>query len=115
MAHGEGEPVGTFSSATQPNPPAALFWAVTAYNITDGTMPETDQLLPSTNGYYDIPKKDDGSFDIWFGPQKPEGVVDAAFIKTIPGRNFLVCLRLYGAEDAFYDQTWKPNDVEKVD
>ncbi|MFO1043328.1 MAG: DUF1214 domain-containing protein [Planctomycetaceae bacterium] len=33
-----------------PDPPAALFWAVTAYNITDGTMPETPQLLPSING-----------------------------------------------------------------
>ncbi|WP_435608358.1 hypothetical protein [Pseudomonas knackmussii] len=30
------------------------------------------------------------------------------------GRNFLVALRLYGTEDAFYDQTWKPDDVVKV-
>jgi hypothetical protein len=30
-----------------PNPPAALFWAATAYNITDGTMTETPQLMPS--------------------------------------------------------------------
>lgn len=97
------------------NPPAGLFWAVTAYNVTDGTMPETDQLLPSTNGYYDIPQNDDGSIDIWLGPEQPEGVADSAFIKTVPGRNFLVCLRLYGAEDAFYDQTWKPDDLVKVE
>ncbi|MDO6708137.1 DUF1254 domain-containing protein [Photobacterium sp. 1_MG-2023] len=94
--------------------PAALFWAVTAYNITDGTMPETDQLLPSTNGYYDIPKNKDGSIDIWFGPSKPKDVVDAAFIQTVPGRDYLVALRLYGAMDAFYDQTWKPDDIVKV-
>lgn len=96
------------------NAPAALFWAVTAYNVTDGTMPETKQLLPSTNGYYNIPKQADGSIEIWFGPQKPDGVADAAFIQTIPGRDFLVALRLYGAEDAFYDQTWKPDDIVKV-
>ena len=94
-----------------PNPPAALFWAVTAYNITDGTMPETDQLLPSTNGYYNIPKNSDGSIDLWFGPNKPDGVDDAAFIKTVPNRNFLVALRLYGTEDGFYDQTWVPDDL----
>ncbi len=47
----------TYKLHLPPNPPAALFWAVTAYNITDGTMPETDQLLPSTNGYYNLPKK----------------------------------------------------------
>ncbi|MGQ7246311.1 DUF1254 domain-containing protein [Halomonas sp. V046] len=105
----------TYRLTLPPDPPAALFWAVTAYNVTDGTMPETDQLLPSTNGYYDIPQNDDGSIDIWFGPEQPEGVDDAAFIKTVPGRNFVACLRLYGAEDAFYDQTWKPSDLTKVE
>ncbi len=54
----------TYKLHLPPNPPAALFWAVTAYNITDGTMPETDQLLPSTNGYYNIPKNSDGSIDL---------------------------------------------------
>jgi hypothetical protein len=104
----------TYRLHLPPNPPAGLFWAVTAYNITDGTMPETEQLLPSTNGYYDIPQNEDGSLDIWFGPEKPEGVADTAFIQTIPGRNFVVALRLYGAEHAFYDQTWKPDDFVKV-
>ncbi|WP_424221546.1 DUF1254 domain-containing protein [Buttiauxella gaviniae] len=104
----------TYKLHLPPNPPASLFWAVTAYNITDGTMPETDQLLPSTNGYYDLPKNPDGSIDIWFGPNKPEGVSDNAFIKTLAGRNFLVALRLYGTEDAFYDQTWIPDDVVQV-
>lgn len=78
----------TYKMHLPPNPPASLFWAVTAYNVTDGTMPETDLLLPSTDGYYDIPTNADGSIDIWFGPGRPEGVVDAAFIKTVPGRNF---------------------------
>lgn len=104
----------TYKLRLPPNAPAALFWAVTAYNVTDGTMPETKQLLPSTNGYYSIPKQSDGSLEIWFGPEKPSGVADAAFIQTIPGRNFLVALRLYGAEDAFYDQTWKPDDITKM-
>ncbi|MDO6406477.1 hypothetical protein CTZ24_24210 (plasmid) [Pantoea phytobeneficialis] len=104
----------TYKLHLPPNPPAALFWAVTAYNVTDGTMPETDQLLPSTNGYYDLPKNQDGSIDIWFGPAKPDGVADNAFIKTIKGRNFLVALRLYGTEDGFYDQTWVPDDLIKT-
>jgi hypothetical protein len=104
----------TYKLHLPPNPPAALFWAVTAYNITDGTMPETPQLLPSTNSYYDIPKNADGSVDIWFGPKKPDGVADAAFIQTVPGRNFLAALRLYGSGVEFFDQTWKPDDVVKV-
>lgn len=104
----------TYKMRLPPNPPAGLFWAVTAYNITDGTMPETKQLLPSTNGYYDIAKQSDGSIEIWFGPEKPQDVADNAFIQTIPGRNFLATVRLYGTENAFYDQTWKPDDLVKV-
>jgi hypothetical protein len=104
----------TYKLRLPPNPPAALFWAVTAYNITDGTMPETEQLLPSTNGYYDVPQKRDGSIEIWFGPKQPPGVADSAFIQTVPERNFLVALRLYGSGVEFYDQTWKPDDVVKV-
>ncbi len=84
--------------------PAGLFWATTAYNVT---MPETEQLLPSTNGYYDIPHNTDGSIDIWFGPRKPDGVADAAYVQTIPDRHFIVALRLYGTEVA---STTRPGD-----
>jgi hypothetical protein len=97
-----------------PGIPAALFWAVTIYNITDGSMPETDQLLPSRNGYDLTAKSADGSIEIHIGPSKPAGVADANFLKTVPGRDFLVCVRLYGSETEFYDQTWKPDDVVKV-
>lgn len=93
--------------------PAKAFWAVTAYNVTDGTMPETDQLMPSRNGYENTVKSKDGSIDIYFGPKKPKGVSDTNFIKTVVGRDFLVCLRLYGADVAFFDQTWKPDNVVK--
>lgn len=76
-------------------------------------MPETEQLLPSTNGYYDLPKNKDGSIDIWFGPKQPDGMADAAFIQTVPKRHFLVALRLYGTGVVFYDQSWKPCDLVK--
>lgn len=64
---------------------------------------------------YDIPKNEDGSIDIWFGPSKPQDVADAAFIQTVPGRDFIAALRLYGARAEFYDQTWKPDDIVKVE
>jgi hypothetical protein len=98
-----------------PHPPAALFWAVTAYNITDGTMPETPQLLPSINGFNDVATNQDGSIDLCFGPAKPANAPDANWIQTVEGRNFLVALRLYGTGVEFFDQTWKPDDVVKVE
>ena len=97
-----------------PDPPAALFWAVTAYNVTDGTMPETPQLLPSINGFNEVTKNQDGSIDLWFGPEKPAAAPAANWIQTVRGRNFIAALRLYGTGVEFFDQTWKPDDVVKV-
>lgn len=97
-----------------PNPPAALFWAVTAYNITDGTMPETPQLLPSINGFNNVEKNSDGSIDIYFGTEKPAVAPKSNWIQTVPKRNFLAALRLYGTGVEFFDQTWKPDNLVKV-
>jgi hypothetical protein len=48
----------TYKLYTPPNPPAALFWAATAYNITDGTMTEAPQLLPSIHSMNKIAKNE---------------------------------------------------------
>lgn len=97
-----------------PHPPAALFWAVTAYNITDGTMTAAPQLMPSINGFNDVAKNDDGSIDIYFGPEKLAAAPQSNWIQTVKGRNFLAALRLYGTGVEFFDQSWKPDDVVKV-
>jgi hypothetical protein len=68
-----------------PNPPAALFWAVTAYNVTDGTMTAAAQLMPSINGMNKVTKNSDGSIDLYFGPQKPPGAPDSNWIQTTEG------------------------------
>src|SRR5215813_13617663 len=104
----------TYKLHLPPNPPAALFWAVTAYNITDGTMVEAPQLMPSINGFNKVATNGDGSVDLWFGPAKPAAAADSNFIQTVSGRNFLAALRLYGTGVEFFDQTWKPDDVVKM-
>ena len=96
------------------DPPAALFWAVTAYNITDGTMTSTPQLLPSINAMNQLTTNPDGSVDLYFGPTKPAASPASNWIQTDKGRDFLVALRLYGTGTEFYDQTWKPDDVVKL-
>jgi hypothetical protein len=104
----------TYKLHLPPDPPATLFWAVTAYNVTDGTIPETPQLLPSINGFKKVATNSDGSVDLWFAPEKPGAAPESNWIRTVSGRNFLVALRLYGTGVAFFDQTWKPDDVVKV-
>ena len=94
--------------------PAKLFWAVTAYNITDGTMPETSQPFPGKNGYDKLVKNKDGSVDLYFGPTKPEAAPESNWIQTIEGRDWLAGLRLYGSAVEFFDQTWIPDDIVKL-
>jgi hypothetical protein len=94
--------MNTYGLHLPPNPPAALFWAVTAYNITDGTMVEAPQLLPSINGFNKVTTNGDGSIDLWFGPSKPASAPQSNFIRTVSGRNFLVALRLYGTGVALF-------------
>lgn len=104
----------TYKLHLPPNPPAKLFWAVTAYNITDGTMVEAPQLMPSINGFNKVATNNDGSVDLWFGPSKPDRAPETNWIQTVNGRNFLVTVRLYGTGVEFFDQSWKPDDVVKV-
>jgi hypothetical protein len=52
--------------------------------------------------------------DLWFGPERPADVQDSNWIQRVSDRNFLVALRLYGTGVEFFDQTWKPDDVVKV-
>jgi hypothetical protein len=96
------------------DPPAKLFWAVTLYNVTDSTMPETPQLLPSINQFDKVARNEDGSLDLHFAPARPGGVPASNWIQTVEARAFLCCIRFYGTAIEFYDQTWKPDDVVKV-
>jgi hypothetical protein len=104
----------TYKLHLPPGIPAVLFWAVTIYNPADGTMPVTGQPFPGLGQRDNPPLNADGSVDIYFGPAKPQGVSEKSWIQTLPGKAFLVGLRLYGSAAAFFDQTWIPGDLVKL-
>ena len=54
----------------------------------------------------------DGTTDIYFGPKSPgEG---KNWLATVPGKGWFSIFRLYGPKQAFFDLTWKLDDIEKV-
>ena len=59
------------------------------------------------------PGNDDGSIDIYMGPEAPAGY-ESNFIRTIPGKGFFFLFRLYSPTQAYFDQSWKLNDVERL-
>ena len=52
------------------------------------------------------------------GPQAERSVKEGAetpvWLATLPDKGFFVILRLYGPTKTFFDKTWKPSDLEKL-
>jgi hypothetical protein len=92
--------------------PAKLFWSVTAYDAENASGLDNGQPFPSINQMDKPPTNADGSTDIYFGPTSPGAGKN--WVATVPGKGFFVVLRLYGPTKAFFDQAWKPGDIEKL-
>ena len=61
-----------------------------------------------------VKANEDGSYTIWFGPKALEGHEDN-WVQTVPGKGYMVLLRLYGPLQPWFDKTWKPGDFELVE
>jgi len=96
------------------NVPAKNFWSVVAYDPQTRSELQTGQPWPSKNNQRDkLVKNADGSVDLYFGPNSPKGK-ESNWIETVPGKGWFTILRLYGPQEAWYDKTWKPSDIEIV-
>jgi hypothetical protein len=103
----------TYKLNIPPNVPAKRFWEITVYDNQTRCMLQTDQRLPGvTSQDDDIVQNDDGSFDIYFGPEKPEG--DVNWVQTLPGKGWNVLWRIYGPTQVWYDKEWRPGEIEQV-
>ena len=56
---------------------------------------------------------DDGSVDIYFGPEAPKGK-ENNWIQTNKDNSFFVYLRLYGPDTPYFDQSWPMTPIKKV-
>jgi hypothetical protein len=55
----------------------------------------------------------DGTTDLYFGPEAPQGRA-ANWRATVRGGGYFVILRLYGPTEANINPSWKPGDMETV-
>jgi hypothetical protein len=95
------------------NVPAANYWSFVAYDADTRSLLDNGQPFPSIASNSNLKLNADGSADIWFGPTAPKDA-SANWIKTVPGRGWCGGFRLYGPTQAFFDKTWKPDDIVKV-
>jgi hypothetical protein len=98
-----------------PKIPARDFWSVIVYDKLTFLMISTDQIWPSV--YSSCEKllvNKDGSVEVWFGPHAPAGK-ENNWIKTIPGKGWIMILRLYGPMEPWFNKEWKTGAIEEVE
>ena len=105
----------TYKLNIPPNPPVKDFWAVTMYDTQTRSQLQTDQQFPTLGSQTEGLKKNaDGSYDIYFAPKAPKGQ-EGNWLQTIPGKSWWIGLRMYGPEQPWIDQTWRPGEIELVE
>ncbi len=103
-----------YSLHIEPNPPAANFWSITVYDIKNRLIIQNESRRADLSSRSEaLVTNSDGSVDLYFGPKAPKGK-ENNWIQSNKGQSFFVYLRLYGPEQAYFDQTYPMNKIEKI-
>ena len=96
--------------------PAKDFWSIVVYDPQTRSMLQTPRTTrPSLSSQIgEVVPNLDGSTTIYFGPEAPGGR-EANWIQTVPGKGWFTILRLYGPLRSWFDESWRPGEIERVD
>ena len=99
------------------NVPAENFWSIVVYDAETRSMINNGvQPLPAIRSLDSekLLQNEDGSYDVYFGPESPEGY-ENNWVKTNEGDGFFVYMRFYSPTEAYYDKSWQLPEVEKIE
>lgn len=95
--------------------PAKAFWSFTVYDNQTRSLLETGQRTAGVDSLSPaLALNPDGSATVWFGPTPPPGR-EGNWVQTMPGKGWNVLLRLYGPLEPWFDQSWRPGDIIRVE
>lgn len=98
-----------------PGIPVKDFWSILVYDPQTRSMLQTDRRFPSVSSQKPgLVVDPDGAVDVFFGPVPPAGR-EANWVQTLPGKGWFAALRLYGPLDPWFDKTWRPGEIERLD
>ncbi len=102
----------TYRLHVPPDIPAGNFWSVLVYDSLSRSELQNGQPFPSVSSYGDPVRNADGSIDIVFSPDAPAQKTN--WIKTVPGKGWFAMFRFYSPKEAYFDKSWKLEDVQPV-
>jgi hypothetical protein len=98
-----------------PNIPAKDNWSFALCDNQTRSCLQTHERFPSVNSFdKGLVTNPDGSTDVWFGPNLPDGVPEANWAQTVPRKGWNMLFRLCGPLDPWFDKTWRVGEVELV-
>ncbi len=95
------------------NAPVEQYWSVTAYDRQTHALIKNMPRASRSSQIPQMQKNGDGSTDVYFGPNAPEGKA-SNWVPTDPARKFELMFRLYAPTKALFEKTWVLPDVGPV-
>ena len=96
-----------------PNPPAKQFWSITLYDVDTRCLINNEQQIADRSSRMDLLTNEDGSVDLYFGPEAPEGK-EQNWIPTVPNQGFFAYLRFYAPLEPYFERSWPLPDIEQI-
>ena len=87
---------------------------MTVYDIGSRTLIDNPQRKADLSSRQDLKKNPDGSVDLYFGPSAPTGF-ENNWVQTLPGKHWFSYFRLYAPTEAYFDKSWKLDDITAVE
>jgi hypothetical protein len=103
----------TYRLHVPPDVPVKQYWSVTVYDRETHALVKGMERASRASNAAELEKNEDGSVDIFFGPQSPEGR-EANWVPTDPAREFELMFRFYGPMQGLFDNQWSLPDVERM-
>lgn len=86
--------------------PARQFWSITVYDMDTFGFYKDVHTVALNNLDAGLETNADGTVDIYFAPEQPEGVNYENWVPTKPDTEFMTLFRWYGPEPELFNGSW---------